>query len=382
MIKIIHVLLLLVLVMCWKSFAKTSVEDKKKNIELEMKVFSNKNIFEKKEAMSIWLEIKNKSSKSYYLLDNDGELGIISFFSVLNSHGQKVPYSIQMQRELDPHSVVFGRRGPLKIEIPAGTSKKIKVTPNLFKSILLQKPGEYSYHPTIFLYHEGKNGLKLNVERVLPLNFSVINNVKTHNNLETKTTQKSIEINVPLQTPIFGLKIKKLKISRDVWEKEPEDSTEERAELIVDIENVSTDKFPAVQWFGRFDMALWDCKVFHNKQMMKHDLFYRLNSKKIQYNYWYDIIKPGDYRRFKLILDPNRFPKDINEGAKEIDINGVWDLILSRKIYLSKNREYNTMSNSELAKCEKKLILPKISIIIKGWSKAKVPTIMEPVGVQ
>ncbi len=374
--KIKHALCILVLVVCWKPFANTFAGEKGNNIKVEMRVFSDKDIFTENDVMPIWLQIENKSRESYYLLDGDDELGAINFFSVLNQHGGKVPYSIQMRRRLDPYSVRIRRGGrPLKIEIPPGTSKKIEVTSNLFKSIDIQQSGEYRYLPTIFIQDE--NGLNVNVERVPPLNFSVTENAKTHNNAK-KTAREFTDINVPPQSPVYGLQIKKIRISKNIWKEEPAEYWPDgRAELIVEVENVSTDKFPAVQWFGSFDMALWDCKVIHNKQTMKYDFHFFSSNNNIRYHYWYDIIKPGDSRSFKLILNPCCFPSDIPKGAKEVDINGVWDFILSRKIYLAKDGKYNTMSDSELAKCEKQLSLPKISITIKGWSKLKLPVVLK-----
>jgi len=367
--KIIYAFILLIVVICWNSHAIASEESSKNNNGLTMRVFSNKDTFEKNDPIPIWLEIQNKSNNQYSIFDD--HVGIINFFSVFDSQGEKVPYSPQTLRNLTPS--IFFRGRSLELKIPPGTSKKFEVTSNLLKSIDIQKSEKYSYHPTVFLYHEKKGRLiNVKVQRVRPFNFTF----KGDNNYTknySKNLNKLIELKCEQQQAVAGLKIKSIRINSRVLDARDKNNI---AELFVEVKNVSKDKYPAFQWFGRYDMILWDSKIFHNKKIVKGELFsslrYSIFFNKIKYNFWYDVISPGETRSFKIILKPNSFPDNISENKKFIDLNGSWDIILSRKVYLVKNGKYNTMKPSELLKYEKKLILPKILLILKRWSKAEV----------
>jgi len=367
--KIIYAFILLIVVSCWNSYAIASEESPQSDNGLAMRVFSNKNTFGEKDRMPIWLEIQNKSHKQYSIIKYD--FGIINFFSVFDSQGKRVSYSPKTQEKLTP-SVVVQRRS-LEFKIPAGTSKKIEVTSNLLKSIDIKKSGEYSYCPTVFLYHMEGGRLNVKVQRVQPFNFSFKGN-GDYNESDVKSLNKLIELKFEQQEVVSGLKIKSIRINRKVLDDRNDNSRV--AELFVEIKNVSKDKFPAFQWFGRYDMILWDSKVFHNQKIIKHELFdgfkYFLNLKGIKYHFWYDVISPGETRSFKIILNPDRFPENISENTKFIDLNGSWDFIFSRKVYLVENGKYNTIEPSELLKYEKKLILPKISLTLKEWRKIKV----------
>ena len=374
--KLKYSYIVVIFALCLGVFADNSIEYADGAMGIRVRMFSNKKMLQSGSPMPIWIEIENKSDKTYYIKNHE-----LDYFSLLDSQGLKVPYSLKGQKLLDPYSVAIGTSmRPLPhIELPPGKTKKIKAIDDLMDFIDIHKKGKYYFYATIRLLHDiyidkknaRKNKIEAYILRLPPLEFNFLGNNKT---TPRNTSRKYININPCPKSPIYGLIVKQLKISRKALDVEKSQYT---AEIIVDIKNISSNDFPMVQWLGVFDMALWNCKVFHNGKLLKHELYdglrYFAGFNQVKYHYWYDVIKPGETKSFKLFLDLQFFPEDIPKGAEYINPNGSWDFIFSRKIFLAKDEKYNTVSEQELSKTRKWLVLPKINIEVKNCPNVGIP---------
>jgi len=195
--KIIYCYIALFFLMSFDSLADNYSEWTKTNADDEVRALTDKSTLKQGDDMPLWLEIKNKSSKSYYLVDIGDVLGAINFFSVMDQHEQKAPYSSQIKWALNPYSAMFeiGRSDrPRRIDIPPGEVKKIKVIDNLLELVHFQKTGKYNFNSTIFLYHKEKNKFNVSVLKVPPLSFNIFDVDNSKKVRDENRSEKFIDI--------------------------------------------------------------------------------------------------------------------------------------------------------------------------------------------
>ena len=379
---------------CFNVGADNATKWKDYGFGVEIRTRTEKRVYKGKEPLSFFIDIRNKSKKSYFLVNKDAVLEELQFFSVVSSKGEHVPYSIRAMQRLNCYApgVVYGgtRARAYRHDISPGATKSLKVVKDLRSLVRFNEKGEYWLEMTIFLYEtktKSKERRNVIVLRTPKLSFELTEIESSESKQTQDLSEKLIDIEVPQKPPVFGLAIKRIRINRTVLQGREATGTDKtkNGEVIVDIENVSKDKYPSFQWFGRYNTALWYCKASQNGKKADYGLFYgvrhHLYYEGNHYRYWYEVIPPGGTRQIKIPVNLNKLPvvKIVQgkDGVKYGIRDGNWNFKFSRSVFFGKNKTgSNFVRRDKLRK--KTLTLPDVSFKVEGCIKGIISSSLKP----